>query len=88
MILFDQVVQILSSGVASSISSVSKRALLRGRRHAFLSSTGFAQHVKNVPGRKTDVSECQWLQYLHSVGLLCAGALRYGFFSRVIELRS
>ncbi len=26
-----------------------------------------AQHVKNVPGRKTDVSDCQWLQYLHSV---------------------
>ena len=27
-----------------------------------------AHHVKNVPGRKTDVSDCQWLQYLHSVG--------------------
>jgi transposase len=26
----------------------------------------------NVPGRKTDVSDCQWLQYLHSVGLLRA----------------
>jgi transposase len=25
-----------------------------------------ARHVKNVPGRKTDVSDCQWLQYLHS----------------------
>lgn len=31
-----------------------------------------AQHVKNVPGRKTDVSDCQWIQYLHSVGLLRA----------------
>lgn len=31
-----------------------------------------ARHVKNVPGRKTDVSDCQWLQYLHSVGLLQA----------------
>lgn len=31
-----------------------------------------ARHVKNVPGRKTDVSDCQWLQYLHSVGLLRA----------------
>jgi transposase len=31
-----------------------------------------AQHVKHVPGRKTDVSDCQWLQYLHSVGLLRA----------------
>jgi transposase len=29
-----------------------------------------AQHAKNVPGRKTDVSDCQWLQYLHAVGLL------------------
>src|SRR3954452_22912140 len=31
-----------------------------------------ARHVKNVPGRKTDVADCQWLQYLHSVGLLKA----------------
>lgn len=31
-----------------------------------------ARHVKNVPGRKTDVSDCQWLQYLHAVGLLRA----------------
>jgi len=31
-----------------------------------------AQHVKNVPGRKTDVADCQWLQYLHAVGLLRA----------------
>jgi transposase len=22
-----------------------------------------ARHVKNVPGRKTDVADCQWLQY-------------------------
>jgi len=29
-----------------------------------------ARHVKNVPGRRTDVSDCQWLQFLHSVGLL------------------
>jgi transposase len=31
-----------------------------------------AQHVHNVPGRKSDVLDCQWLQYLHSVGLLRA----------------
>jgi transposase len=31
-----------------------------------------AHHVKHVPGRKTDVSDCQWIQYLHSVGLLRA----------------
>jgi transposase len=29
-----------------------------------------ARHVKNVPGRKTDVEDCQWLPHLHSVGLL------------------
>ena len=26
--------------------------------------------MKNVPGRRTDWHECQWIQYLHSVGLL------------------
>ncbi|WP_341819381.1 IS110 family transposase [Wolbachia endosymbiont (group A) of Brachyopa scutellaris] len=28
------------------------------------------RHVKNVPGRKSDVQDCQWLQQLHSYGLL------------------
>lgn len=32
-----------------------------------------ARHAKNVPGRKkTDVCDAQWLQFLHSVGLLTA----------------
>lgn len=31
-----------------------------------------SQYVQHVPGRKTDVVDCQWLQYLHSVGLLRA----------------
>jgi len=30
-----------------------------------------AQHTSNVPGRKTDVQECQWLMKLHTYGLLC-----------------
>ena len=30
------------------------------------------RHVQNVSGRKSDVMDCQWLQYLHSVGLLRA----------------
>ena len=34
-----------------------------------------ARHVKNVPGRKTDVSDCQWLQRLHTYGLL-SGSFR------------
>jgi hypothetical protein len=32
-----------------------------------------ARHMKNVPGRRTDWHECQWIQMLHSVGLLRAG---------------
>jgi len=31
-----------------------------------------ARHVKNVPGRKSDVQDCQWIQRLHSCGLLNA----------------
>ena len=33
------------------------------------------RRIKNVPGRKTDVLDCQWLQQLHSYGLL-SGAFR------------
>ena len=31
-----------------------------------------ARHVKRVPGRKSDVQDCHWLQQLHSLGLLSA----------------
>lgn len=31
-----------------------------------------ARHLKNVTGRKTDVLDCQWLQQLHTYGLLRA----------------
>lgn len=31
-----------------------------------------ARHLKNVTGRKTDVLDCQWLQQLHTYGLLKA----------------
>ncbi|MBM3466111.1 MAG: IS110 family transposase [Armatimonadetes bacterium] len=34
-----------------------------------------ARQLKRVPGRKSDVADCQWLQQLHSYGLL-AGAFR------------
>ena len=33
------------------------------------------RRLKNVPGRKTDVSDCQWLQQLHTYSLL-SGAFR------------
>ena len=47
----------------------------------FLDSEGFevklvdARSVKNVSGRKSDVLDCQWLQQLHTYGLL-SGAFR------------
>ena len=31
-----------------------------------------ARHIKNVTGRKSDVLDCQWIQELHSYGLLSA----------------
>jgi transposase len=34
-----------------------------------------AHYVKTLPGRKTDVLDCQWLQQLHSYGLL-SGSFR------------
>jgi len=32
-----------------------------------------ARHISHVPGRKTDVLDCQWIQQLHSFGLLNGG---------------
>lgn len=29
-----------------------------------------ARHIKNVPGRKSDYADCQWIQKLHALGLL------------------
>ena len=34
-----------------------------------------ARHVRTVPGRKTDVNDAQWLQQVHSYGLLQASFL-------------
>lgn len=31
-----------------------------------------ARHIKNVPGKKTDILDCQWIQQLHTYGLLRA----------------
>jgi transposase len=38
-----------------------------------------ARHVKNVPGRKTDALDCQWLQQLHTYGLLVPFAQKTQF---------
>jgi transposase len=56
-----------------------------------LDARGFAVHLvnardaKHVPGRKTDVSDAQWLQRLHSYGLLRASFRPTG---QICELRS
>jgi transposase len=34
-----------------------------------------ARHIKNVPGRKSDYADCQWIQKLHALGLL-SGSFR------------
>ncbi len=39
-------------------------------RHGFEVYLVNAQHVRNVTGRKTDQSDAEWLQQLHSCGLL------------------
>jgi transposase len=44
-----------------------------------------ARDAKHVPGRKTDVSDAQWLQRLHSHGLLRASFRPKG---EIIELRA
>jgi transposase len=52
-----------------------------------LESRGFtlylvnARHVKNVPGRKSDVLDCQWLQQSMSFGLLHAAFRPQGDFA-------
>lgn len=43
--------------------------------HGFEVKLVDARHVKNVSGRKSDVLDCQWIQQLHTYGLL-AGAFR------------
>ena len=43
------------------------------------------RHLKNVPGRKSDVLDCQWLQQLHTYGLL-SGSFRPE--QKICELRA
>lgn len=43
--------------------------------HGFEVKLANARQAKNVPGRKTDVLDCQWLQRLHTYGLL-SGSFR------------
>lgn len=49
--------------------------------YAVLLSDGFqvilcnGKFTKNIKGRKTDVQDCQWIQKLHSIGLLSGSFL-------------
>lgn len=45
-----------------------------------------ARHTKNVSGRKTDESDAQWIQRLHSCGLLSGGFLPDDFTDKVRTL--
>jgi len=56
----------------------------RSSKHAALNAAGDARDVKNVPGRKTDVNDAQWLQQLTT------RALRGSFRPRdeVVRLRA
>lgn len=59
--------------------------------YEFLEEAGFevvlvnARFFKAVPGRKTDVQDCQWIQQLHSYGLL-RGSFRPS--NEIVALRS
>jgi len=53
--------------------------------HGFTVCLVNARDAKHVPGRKTDVSDAQWLQRLHSFGLLRASFRPKG---QIAELRS
>jgi len=44
-----------------------------------------AAHARNVPGRKSDVLDCQWLQQLHTFGLVRAS---FRPAARMAELRT
>jgi hypothetical protein len=49
--------------------------------YAVLLNDGFqvilcnGKFTKNIKGRKTDVQDCQWIQKLHSIGLLSGSFL-------------
>lgn len=59
--------------------------------YEMLEETGFevllvnARFFKSVPGRKTDVQDCEWIQQLHSYGLL-RGSFRPSH--EIVELRT
>jgi len=41
-------------------------------RHGIEACLVNPRNMKNVPGKRTDFHECQWIQHLHSLGLLHA----------------
>ncbi|MCB0369365.1 MAG: IS110 family transposase, partial [Bdellovibrionales bacterium] len=42
-----------------------------------------AAHVKNVPGRKTDINDSHWLATLHRFGLVRPSFIPEGIFQRM-----
>jgi transposase len=39
-------------------------------KHGFKVTLANARHLKNVSGRKSDIADCQWIQKLHTFGLI------------------
>ncbi|MBM3815170.1 MAG: IS110 family transposase, partial [Acidimicrobiia bacterium] len=54
-------------------------------RHGLQAQLVNPRNMKNVPGKRTDSHECQWIQYLHSMGLL-QGAFRPGAEVRAVRV--
>lgn len=44
---------------------------------------GNASHIKNVPGRKTDIKDSQWIAELHRFGLIRASFVPDGIYQRL-----
>jgi transposase len=57
--------------------------MLEGRFELLLVN---AQHIKTVPGRKTDVKDCQWIARLLEHGLLRASFVPPAPFRELREL--
>jgi len=56
--------------VAMESTGIYWRPVYGELEHHFDLTVGNAQHIKNVPGRKTDVKDCEWISDLARHGLI------------------
>src|SRR5271157_4202205 len=76
----------LAVGAVAISARVIRDGLITAERALIAVTTPGQRYGSTVPGRKTDVSDCQWLQYLHSVGLLRASFRPPGFICAIRSL--